>query len=97
MHSPDDSPKNLQGASRTSGGILRGRTLVMPKFSPEPKFKPDFWEPDRKFSPKFSTFAEPDVKFGPAFTWMSVFLNAFERGSNRTYGDNFVRWIFFFS
>ena len=25
MHSPDNSPKRLQGASRTSGGILRGR------------------------------------------------------------------------
>ena len=25
MHSPDDSPKNLQGASRTSSGILCGR------------------------------------------------------------------------
>ena len=25
MHSPDNSPKQLQGASRVSGGILRGR------------------------------------------------------------------------
>jgi hypothetical protein len=25
MHSPDSSPKRLQGASRISGGILRGR------------------------------------------------------------------------
>jgi hypothetical protein len=25
MHSPDNSPKRLQGASRTTGGVLRGR------------------------------------------------------------------------
>ena len=75
--------------------------LVMPKFGPEPKFEPKFWELDRKFSPKFSAFAELDVKSSPVFTWMLIFLNAFKCGLNRTYGPPgcgpfFVLNFFFF-
>ena len=56
--------------------------LVLLKFGPELKFKPEplrtrlkfsskfstFAEPDLKFSSKFSTFAEPDLKFSSKFS-----------------------------
>ena len=98
-----DSPASKSiGECFGSGSIAdepSSSLVVMPKFGPEPKFEPNFWELDRKFGPKFSAFAEPDTKSSPAFTWMSIFLNAFERGSNRTYGPPgrgpFLRWIFF--
>ncbi|KDR82147.1 hypothetical protein GALMADRAFT_222027 [Galerina marginata CBS 339.88] len=42
-------------------------SVVMPKFSPEPKFEPELLEPNAKFSSKFSKGTEPNVKSSSRF------------------------------
>ena len=58
--------------------------IVLPKFSPEPKFEPELWRTRPKFSPRFRCAAELNLRFDSAFKQTVFLLNVFELGLNWT-------------
>jgi hypothetical protein len=71
--------------------------LVLPKFSPEPKFEPELLRTGPKSSSKFSPCAEPDLKFSSGFSRIEEVRTGFEptlvRQSQVNFFFNFVKKI----
>ena len=52
--------------------------VVLPKFSPEPKFEPNFLRTGPKSSSKFNICAEPDLEFSSGFRSIEEVRTGFE-------------------